>query len=339
MTLTTNQGVHIVDANDQYLSQRGQGSSSGGELYSADGDTLGLTGTTFSANTAVMASRVTAAQGIDTTCVMNSSSSSAYTGAMRGNALTTYADGMLVTADVNMTTAGGAITLDCGGGAKNVYQNDGAGNPLTTQWAAGAQVLLVYGAALNSGAGGWRILSGGSGGGSSSSTAVTSLMNLGPIGGCNTFTFGVAPNWNTQGSAGSGHNYGVCSTPGLELPSSGSQSISTAFFWPTNWDNTTAINVIVGIAGYANGGNFRYTVSLACISGSASSLPSYGAAVVSPAIADDGNYHFSTLSGVSPNGCTAGSMASLQISRDQTVGSNAADPLGVIGAAIQWTSH
>jgi len=163
IALTPNQGVCVVDAGNQYLTQRGQGQGSkGGSTYSADNATLNLIGTTFSTNTAVMASRQTAAQGADTTCTMSSGSPTTYVGAMRGTAYTVgYADGMRVIAEIDTTTSGGAITLDCGSGAKAVYQNDGASNPTTLQWATGAQVLITYGGTLNSGAGGWRILSGG----------------------------------------------------------------------------------------------------------------------------------------------------------------------------------
>ena len=81
---------------------------------------------------------------------------------MLGNAYTSgYAEGMRILVDVDTTSNGGAITLDCGSGAKPVYQNDGASNPTAAQWAAGAQVEIAYGSALNSGAGGWRMLIGG----------------------------------------------------------------------------------------------------------------------------------------------------------------------------------
>jgi hypothetical protein len=88
---------------------------------------------------------------------------------MRGNALTAYADGMLVRAEVDTTTAGSAITLNCGAGAKPVYQYDGVSNPTAAQWASGQQVLVTYGGALNAAAGGWRILS------SSGSSAATPI--------------------------------------------------------------------------------------------------------------------------------------------------------------------
>ena len=56
---------------------------------------------------------------------------------------------------------GSAITLDVdSNGPKRIFQNDGVSNPAASQCGAGQQILLVYGAALNSGAGGWRILSG-----------------------------------------------------------------------------------------------------------------------------------------------------------------------------------
>lgn len=165
----------MVNGN-QYLTERGQGTSAGQTTtYSADGATLNLTGTTFSANTAVMATRSGPGgqAGSDTTCRVNSGSASTYKGAAQGDPITVYMDGMRLLVEVDTTSAGSAITLDCGNGPRNVYQNDGLSVPTAAQWASGAQVLVSYDQLLNSGAGGWRILSGGATSGSSAPATAT----------------------------------------------------------------------------------------------------------------------------------------------------------------------
>ncbi len=164
-------GGRIVDAADQYLTLHNQGGVAA--AYSADETTIDLIGNTLSVNTAAIASRLTSAQAIDTTCAITSGSSSTYTGAVRGNALITYTDGMRLLAEIDTTTGGGPITMDCGAGPMSVYQNDGVSNPTTTQWAGGMQVLVSYDASLASAAGGWRILSGGASAGSAPSNVST----------------------------------------------------------------------------------------------------------------------------------------------------------------------
>lgn len=150
----------------------GTGTASLGQvLYNSNNAIGGLTvgnvcvtvsGSTLDVNTALCPTRQMAAEALDTTCIINSGSSSAYLGATLGNAITAYAQGMRLLTQVDVTTAGGTITLDCGAGAKPLYGNDGVSNPNPSQWQAGVQVLVSYDGTLNSGAGGWRILSGGS---------------------------------------------------------------------------------------------------------------------------------------------------------------------------------
>jgi hypothetical protein len=125
---------------------------------SFDGFSFMLVGSTLYVNTANIPTINRVAQAQDTTCVVVSGSSSAYVGGTRGNALTAYADGMRIIAEIDVTSSGGAITLDCGAGAKPVYQNDGVSAPTPAQWSAGAQKFLVYSGSLNAGAGAWRIL-------------------------------------------------------------------------------------------------------------------------------------------------------------------------------------
>lgn len=356
LVLSSNQGVLIVDSTDQYLTQRGQGSAGGGSgsgaAYSGDGATLTLIGTTFSVNTAAVATRVTAAQGIDSTCAIGSGSSSTYVGTMRGNALTTYADGMRIIAEVDTTSAGNAITLDCGAGAKAVYQYDGVSNPSGSQWASGGQVLLAYSGALNGGAGAWRILSGGSTGGGSGSTgtgggtatpvAVTSSFDL-PIGGMNSNASGCLPDWDVTGATYP-YCFGFSSgrLPGLYLGNTATPSATKTFTWPSNWDSTTPVNILVTWTGsYSDTNSMKIAASLACVTASLSNLTdaTFGSAASSPTLSNTYFFRNTAIANVNANGCAAGQLGILKIARDNTITSNSADPLGIVGVAIQWTSH
>ena len=349
LVLTADQGVRIVDGATQYLTERGQGQGSAGSgTYSADGTTLTQQGTTFAANTAILASRVTAAQALDTTCAINSGSSNTYAGAMRGNVLATYADGMRIAAEVDTTSNGAAITLDCGAGPKTVYQYDGVSNPLNSQWPAGGQVLLVYGGALNSGAGGWRILSGGgsgsSGGGSSgsASSAITTTMDL-PIGGENNWASGCVPAWDVTNAT-----YGYCSAystgriTGIVLGSSGTPYTSRSFIWPSNWDSTTQVSLLIAWTGsYSDSNGMKLTGSIACVTPSQSNLVdvSFNTAGSSPLLTNSDFYRSTAISAVNTTGCVAGQMGILKIARDNTVTPNSTDALALVGVALQWTSH
>ena len=122
-----------------------------------DGLTIVLVNGQLAVDTSAIATRQGVVMAGDTTCVVQSGSPTAYVGAMRGNALTTYEDGMRIVAEVDVTTSGGEITLDCGAGPLPVYQGDGVSNPTVAQWSAGSQHFLAESGALNFGAGGWRI--------------------------------------------------------------------------------------------------------------------------------------------------------------------------------------
>jgi hypothetical protein len=58
--------------------------------------------------------------------------------------------------DVSCTA--GVITLDMDSkGARNIYAQDGSTNLTAAQCSTTTQSLMIYGAALNGGAGGWRL--------------------------------------------------------------------------------------------------------------------------------------------------------------------------------------
>jgi hypothetical protein len=108
-----------------------------------------------------LATRTEVQNGSSSYCASLSANTSVYT-CQIPYTLGAYADGMRLVWKPDMDCLGGAtITLDVdSNGAKPVFQYDGASNPASVQCGAGQQILLVYGAALNSGTGGWRILSG-----------------------------------------------------------------------------------------------------------------------------------------------------------------------------------
>jgi hypothetical protein len=166
--------------------------------------------------------------------------------------------------------------------------------------------------------------------------AITSTIDL-PMGGCNVNSVGVWPAWSTQ-NAGATFGLGGCDTPALGLGNNGTQYITKAFRWPTNWDTSQPVNVLVTSSGGAGGGNLKFNASFACVTGSANGL-SYGSVVSSTTIPDDSNYHNVAFSNVNPSSCTAGVMGVLKLARDQTVSGNSTDSLWIVGAAIQWTSH
>jgi hypothetical protein len=231
-------------------------------------------------SSSVWLSRATGQSGIDNTCLVTSSSSSAYVCAAVGNPITAYPQSMrILVTGITPVTGGGAITLDAGNGAKPVYQNDGTSNPTTAQWAAGEDVWLTYNSNLGA-SGGWRILSGASGG----SAAPT---NWYPVTSANSNGGGVqASGWySTSGAFGAFANKMVYAKfdrgsseyaqIALPIPSSTTGAFSLSFLMA--WDNfsftsTASIDYQCYVAGttYLGGafvptnlGTFSHAVVLA----------------------------------------------------------------------------
>lgn len=167
VTVTTEPpGSNCANGGQKLVSASGtayvcNGGTGGGGTYTADGTTVVLTGSQFGANTAVLATRETVRGGDDTTCVMSSSSPTAYVCAMKGlPTAIVYADGMRILAEVNITATGN-VTLDAGAGARNVYQYGGITRAGASDFVVGGHVLMSYDGTLSPPDGGWRILSGG----------------------------------------------------------------------------------------------------------------------------------------------------------------------------------
>ena len=304
--------------------------------------TSGLTtgGGTLDVDLTKVASRPVAAGQPDSTCTVTSGSSSAYVGAM-GSTLASYTDGMSVRVKIDTTTSGGAITLNCGPGAVNVYANGATTgaqtNPTTAQWAAGTVQTVVYQGAIPG-----FVLQSGAGGGSSGG-AVTTTMNL-PIAGYNGGGAGCTPVWETSlASAGGGCGH-VGNVPVISLATntSGTYSATAQVLLPSNWDSSTALNVIVSWIG---GGNdvktFSVSAALSCPTTlSVYSAPTFNTAVPNTGLTNTATWNGSiTYSALTKTGCTAGSVALLRITRDNTISNNSADGFNVNAAAIQWTSH
>lgn len=170
LTVAAGASARIVSSGGNYVVSGCGGG--GGTTYTADGVTLQLIGSQFSAITGVMATRTgpSGQSGQDTTITASSSSPTVYVGAPAGGvALTAYTDGMRLLFKFNVSCTGGtATTLNVSGlGAKRIYQYDGSTDPTSAQCGAGQQVTLSYDTALNSSAGAFRMQSGGGGGSSS----------------------------------------------------------------------------------------------------------------------------------------------------------------------------
>ena len=150
--------------------------SGGGVTYqgSDDGTNINLSG---GLDTSLVATRDGLQSGKDNYCVSGSGSSTDYTCALP-KTLGAYADGMLLLWKPDQSCNGGqplTLNVDANGAAR-IFQIDGISNPVLSQCGAGLQVLMTYGAGLNGGAGGWRILSSGLGGTGTVQTQVNRLL-------------------------------------------------------------------------------------------------------------------------------------------------------------------
>jgi len=136
-------------------------------LTSTEGSTIsvnpagGDVNVSVSPNSSVFATRELVRSGLDNYCTSTSANSTTYT-CVEQAPLKVYSEGMRLLWAPDVSCAGGVpITLNVDGiGARRVLQNNGNADPLPSQCAARSQVLLAYSGALNSGAGGWRMMSG-----------------------------------------------------------------------------------------------------------------------------------------------------------------------------------
>ena len=227
-------------------------------LANIDGTQV-ITATTLGVNTATMASRATVVNGSDTTCLVLSGSSSVYAGATLGNPITAHASGMRILAKLDVTTSGGPITLDCGAGAKPVFQNDGASNPTNTQWSAGNQVLLAYDSTLNTSQGAWRILSGVAAASSGGSTKTNPNELWYPtavnMGGCETI------NWTIPSS----YVHGIPGSTVCVTRIGNSDKLELTLEIPQNWTGTLSISALLSLyVGDSGEGYFATNYKVAC---------------------------------------------------------------------------
>jgi hypothetical protein len=350
--------LNVCASQNQWSAPSASGGSGSGVTLEADGATIGTatalnllstSGSTVTANQAgntlaisvspdssLYATRVNMQNGGDTYCVPTSGNPTVYTCSLPAP-LTTYADGMRILWKPDVTCTGGVTTTLAvdGNPAQSIYQNDGVSNPLASQCAASTQVLLAYSGALNSGTGGWRIISGSSGS-TSGSSAVTSTMDL-PMGGFNVNAAGVYPGWAIDHAGTSFFADG--DVPTITLASTGSAFAARPLRLPSNWDPTTPLNVMVTLAGFGSGGNISVNASFACLGVGSTASTNYGSAVSSSGLTSTATFGNLTLPNVSPNGCTPGQMAVLKIARDNTVSGNSTDAVAIVGVAVQWTSR
>jgi hypothetical protein len=164
--------------------------------------------TTCAPNTSNLALRSTVQAGQDTYALSASGSATTYTATL-SKTLTAYTDGMRALWGVDTACTGGtSTTLNIDSlGAKRIYQNDGSTDPSSTQCTAGQKVWLAYDAALNTSAGGWRIMSAPIGG--STTVDVNTVKNAIYVQGTGTNTI-TGPTTTTFASYSDGQIIRLC---------------------------------------------------------------------------------------------------------------------------------
>jgi hypothetical protein len=157
-------------------------------------------------------------------------------------------------------------------------------------------------------------------------------MDLG-IGGYNINAAGYYPSWNT--ASGGAQVNGLAY---MQYGNSGSPYSTKAFFWPSNWDNTTPVNVLVAWYPQDGGGNVVFDASFACLAVNSSSVV-FNTAAPTENLPSTGGLVYTTIPNVPTTGCVAGQLGVIKLLRDTTVSGNSSDTSDVLDVAIQWTSH
>jgi hypothetical protein len=164
-----------------------------------------------------------------------------------------------------------------------------------------------------------------------------------PAGGCNN-----GGTFSTQWVMG-GTQVGQCSNyfPMLNLAASGTSNAVYWFRWPTDFNNAGAANAFLTFTDMGGaGGNVKLDLSIACVAANTTTstpatfntLTSTGSySVTSTGLANTTKEL--TVAGLSLTGCSPGTMAALQINRDNSVSGNSADALNVIGATLGYARN
>lgn len=170
------------------------------------------------------------------------------------------------------------------------------------------------------------------GGGSGNATMTIDL----PAGGVSSGA--ISGPWNLGGSGGGGNAY----YRGLDFSNSGTPSYKAVFRLPANFDKTKTVSIVVTGGNYNSGlgGSVGLNVKMACFgAGQATySDPTYGtAASVSITQTADSKMVEGTASSLPlVAACDSKVMASVLVSRDNTVGGNLADIFTVYDVALTY---
>jgi hypothetical protein len=147
-----------------------------------------------------------------------------------------------------------------------------------------------------------------------------------------------ASNWNIAGQGGA--NTGA-NLPYMALTA----DAYIGFTWPTNWDNSQPVNILLTVTDYAgSGGNFKIDFSVSCVANNTamgsgltynSSVSTSSQSFTGGGLANNSkNYTISTL----PYGsCADNDLAVLLMHRDTGVSGNSADAIGVMRVALQYS--
>ncbi len=172
-------------------------------------------------------------------------------------------------------------------------------------------------------------------GGGGSSANATMTIDL-PAGG---MTSGILTGpWNLGGSSGGGNAY----YHGIDLSNSGTPSYKAVFRLPANFDKTQTVSIVVTGGNYNSGlgGAVGLNIQMACFgAGQATySDPTYGtaASVSITQTADSKMVEGTAASLPLVAACDSKVMASVLVSRDNTVGSNLADIFTVYDVALSY---
>lgn len=179
----------------------------------------------------------------------------------------------------------------------------------------------------------WTQQTGSGGGGSSANATMTIDLPAGGVG-----SGIVTGPWNLGGGGGGGNAY----YRGLDFAASGTPSYKAVFRLPANFDKTQTVSIVVTGGNYNSGlgGAVGLNIQMACFgAGQATySDPTYGtaASVSITQTADSKMVEGTAASLPLVAACDSKVMASVLVSRDNTVGSNLADIFTVYDVALSY---
>ncbi len=107
----------------------------------------------------------------------------------------------------------------------------------------------------------------------------------------------------------------------------------------SNWDNTQPVNLTVGgYDGAGSLGNFKFTAQIGCLATGGSRTVVLGNLSAATFTMDvPANYYEGTMSGIDMSHCAAGEIASIIVTRDNTVAGNSADDAAMVRFTLNYS--